>query len=125
MAIRYSGGLKINVVYRDKGDYRAVITDLSQQQARHSTKPFPFKTRSMPARKAVVYVNPAPAGFGRGVAYDSPQAYDEIAHAALSFADEDLRVKDREDWVSSLAAYDREGQGWHIGRTERQAWPKP
>ena len=125
MAIRYSGGLKINVVYRDKGDYRAVITDRAQQQSPYRTKSFPFKTRSIPARKAVVFVNPAPAGFGRGVAYDSPQAYDEIAHAALSFADEDLRVNDQEDWVSSLAAYDKDLSGWHIGRTERQAWPNP
>ena len=113
MAIRYSGGLKINVVYRDKGDYRAVITEYGPEA---SHRRHPLRAFHTTRRKAVVYVNPAPAGFGRGVAYDSPQAYDEIAHAALSFA---------EDWVGELAAYDREGQGWHIGRTERQAWPKP
>ena len=124
MAIRYSGGLKINVVYRDKGDYRAVITEYGTE-ALHRRYPRGSQFHTSP-RKAVVYVNPAPAGFGRGVAYDSPQAYDEIAHAALSFADDDLQgMADREDWVGELAAYDREGQGWHIGRTERQAWPKP
>ena len=31
-------------------------------------------------------ISPAPAGFGRGVAYDSAKAYDEIARAAVSFA---------------------------------------
>jgi len=29
---------------------------------------------------------PAAAGFGPGVAYDSSQAYDEIAQSAVSFA---------------------------------------
>ena len=124
MAIRYSGGLKINVVYRDKGDYRAVITDYSQQQAPRSTKPFPFKTRSIPESKAVVFVNPAPAGFGQGVAYDSPQAYDEIAHAALSFAAYSDERRRKGDWITELAAYDRDGSGWHIGRTPAQAWPR-
>ena len=119
MAIRYSGGLKINVVYRDAGDYRAVITDYTQGQAPRSTKPFPFKTRSVPARKAVIFVRPAASGFGRGIAYDSPRAYDEIAGSALSFADDDENT-----WVGELAAFDREGSYWHIGRTEREAWPR-
>jgi hypothetical protein len=34
-------------------------------------------------------VNPAPAGFGRGIAYDSPQAYDRIAATALAFAEDE------------------------------------
>lgn len=119
MAIRYSGGLKINVVYRDKGDYRAVITEYGWQ-ASGRVHPFPFKDRSRAAHKAVVYVNPAPAGFGRGVAYDSPQAYDEIAHAALSFGDDE----EGQGWIGEQAAFDREGQGWHIGRTQAQAWPR-
>ena len=111
MAIRYSGGLKINVVYRDQGDYRAVITEYGPEASR----------RRHPLR-AVVYVNPAASGFGRGVAYDSPQAYDEIAGSALSFADD----RDQEqEWVGELAAFDREGNYWHVGRTPAQAWPKP
>lgn len=123
MAIRYSGGLKINVVYRDKGDYRAVITEYGPEASHRS---HPLRAFHTTARKAVVYVNPASAGFGRGVAYDSPQAYDEIAALALSFADDDLRsMGDPEYWVGELAAYDNDLSGWHIGRTERQAWPKP
>jgi hypothetical protein len=35
-------------------------------------------------------VHPAPVGFGPGVAYDSPKAYDEIASSALAFADDEV-----------------------------------
>ena len=102
MAIRYSGGLKINVIYRDNGDYRAVITEYGPRRS---------------LQREVHIIRPATSGFGRGVAYDSPQAYDEMAHAALSFADD-------EEWVSELAAYTPTGQGWYIGRTPAQAWPR-
>lgn len=105
MAIRYSGGLKINVVYRDAGDYRAVVTEYGYGALRRN--------------KAVVFVRPAASGFGRGIAYDSPIAYDEIAASALTFADDDDN-----SWVGDLAAFDRQGSYWHIGRTEREAWPR-
>ena len=103
MAIRYSGGLKINVIYRDQGDYRAVITEYGPKASRRN--------------KAVVLVRPAASGFGRGVAYDSPQAYDEIAASALTFADD-------EQWIEELSALKRDGAYWHIGRTPTQAWPR-
>ena len=105
MAIRYSGGLKINVVYRDAGDYRAVVTEYGHGASRRN--------------KAVVFVRPAASGFGRGIAYDSPKAYDEIARSALSFA-----VDDGHTWISDLGTYDRELTDWHVGRTEREAWPR-
>ena len=109
MAIRYSGGLKINVLYRDRGDYRTVITETGHGASKRN--------------KSVVFVRPAPAGFGPGIAYDSPQAYDEIASSALSFgAYSDERSK-QGDWIQELAAYDEEGY-WHIGRTPAQAWPR-
>lgn len=39
----------------------------------------------------------APAsGFGPGVAYDSPAAYDTTARAALAFADADTLLRDAE-----------------------------
>ena len=107
MALRYSGDLQIRVTYQDRGDYKASVTTLRG-----------------PSRRWSGYVSPAPAGFGRGVAYDSPQAYDEIAHAALSFAaysDEDRRGG---DWVTEEAAYDPDGSGWHIGRSRLDAWPQ-
>ena len=72
MATRYSGNLRITCLYRDQGDYKCTVTP-------HG------------GRGVTIYVRPAPAGFGRGVAYDSPKAYDEIAHAAISFADDEER----------------------------------
>lgn len=100
MATRYSGEIKINVLYRDQGDYRAVVTDAKRNRWSG-------------------FIRPAPAGFGRDVAYDSPQAYDEIASSALSFAD-----NDEDGWVAESAAFDREGQGWHVGRSLKDAWPR-
>lgn len=72
MAKRYSGDLQINVVYDDRGDYRTSVSRGGKVRWRGR-------------------INPAPAGFGRGVAYDSAKAYDEIAESALAFADDDVR----------------------------------
>jgi len=71
MAKRYSGDLQINVVYDDKGHYRTSVSRGGKLLWRGG-------------------VNPAPAGFGPGVAYDSPKAYDEIARSALTFADDEI-----------------------------------
>ena len=118
MAIRYSGGLKINVVYQDRGDYRAVITEYGPEA---SHRRHPMRMFHTTPRKAIVYVRPPAAGFGRGIAYDSPEAYDQTAHAALSFASDEWD----NEWISNLASHDADFSGWHIGRTESQAWPKP
>lgn len=69
MAVRYSGAVRISVLYRDQGDYRCSV--------------------SSPDGRWSGYVRPAPIGFGSGVGYDSPRAYDEIAKSALAFADHD------------------------------------
>ena len=115
MAIRYSGLVKINVVYRDQGDYRAVVTlNDPEDFRRHPLKAFRKKAPSWTG-----FINPPAAGFGRGIAYDSPEAYDQTAHAALSFADDE-----ENDWVAEKATFDREGRGWHIGRTLKTAWPR-
>lgn len=124
MAIRYSGLVKISVVYRDQGDYRVVVTlNDPEDFRRHPLKAFRKKAPSWTG-----FIRPAPAGFGRGVAYDSPQAYDEVARSALSFADHDLqgtagRIADPESWVGDKAAYDNESTTWHVGRTLKTAWP--
>jgi hypothetical protein len=34
-------------------------------------------------------VRPAPVGFGPGIAYDSPEAYDQIAQTAVAFGADD------------------------------------
>jgi len=119
VALRYSGLVKISVVYRDQGDYRAVVTlNDPEDYRRHPLPQFRKKAPSWTG-----FIRPAPAGFGRGVAYDSPQAYDEIARSALSFADHDLQNQaDYETWVSDKAA-NSEG-GWYVGRSLKTAWPR-
>ena len=70
MAIRYSGNATIRVTYRDSGDYACSV--------------------SVAGRSVWSGTVGAPAsGFGPGVAYDSPEAYDSTARAALAFAEED------------------------------------
>ena len=91
MAIRYSGQVRISCVYRDQGDYRCMV--------------------SSPGGREILHVNPPASGFGSGVSYDSPKAYDRTAHAALSFA--------RESLTDEAATTD---SGWHVGRTKATAW---
>ena len=51
-------------------------------------------------------------------AIDAPEALDDVAHAALSFAaDEPITGSDIEDNAAAT------GEGWHIGRTEEERWP--
>ena len=92
MAKRYSGNLQINVTYDDRGDYRTSVS--SGGKSLWSGR-----------------VKPAPVGFGRGVAYDSPKAYDEIASSALSFADNEV------SGISDDAEREEDGRGWLIRRT--------
>lgn len=66
MARRYLGNLAISVTYDDRDFYRASVSG-----------------------NGVIWkgtLRPTAAGFGPGVAYDSPRAYDEIARSAVSFA---------------------------------------
>ena len=74
MATRYSGNLRISVLFDDRGDYRAGVTDGKRR----------WRGR----------VGAPAAGFGTGVAFDSPRAYDDVARAALSFADNET------EWIS-------------------------
>lgn len=71
MATRYSGDLKINLRYDDARNAYPVTISRGRRNI--------WSGR----------VHPAPAGFGSGVAYESPKAYDEIARSALVFADHD------------------------------------
>ncbi|HSX22528.1 MAG TPA: hypothetical protein VLE97_07130 [Gaiellaceae bacterium] len=87
MAKRYSGNLTINVVYDDKNFYRTSVSS--------EGKPLWSGT-----------VNPAPVGFGPGVAYDSPQAYDEVAGSAIAFADDEVSgVADEAEYDENLTGY--------------------
>ena len=101
--LRYSGEIRIRVTYLDGSlttapRYRCFL-------------------RGPGDLTATIIVN-APAYLSHAV--DSPEAFDDAAHAALSFAENDDR-----DWsVHAHAAFKADGTGWHVGRTPSAAWPK-
>lgn len=101
MAKRYSGKAVITVTYEDRGDYKASVA---------------IGKRNVWSGR----IGAPAAGFGRGIAYDSPKAYDSTAHAALSFADDDTDGE-----INGEAAYDIDGSGWHVGRSAATRYPKP
>ena len=100
MATRYSGDLKISVIYDDRGDYRTAVSRGGKLLWRGR-------------------INPAPAGFGRGVAYDSPQAYDEIAASALSFGSHELDERERHGGSDITDHAEMDDEGWKIRRVPR------
>lgn len=71
MARRYIGDANIYIEYHDQGDYRGSIVVPLDDGA-----PAVWKFSGLRA--------PA-CGFGPGIAYDSPEAYDRMAQAAASF----------------------------------------
>lgn len=95
MAMRYCGAITISLKYRDKGDYRCVVSGPRE-------------------RPYVVRINPPASGFNPPCAYDSAQAYDVTAHAALSFA-MDARC-DFDSWVE----FNKDADGFRITRTPRK-----
>lgn len=96
MAKRYCGNLKIRITYCDgnmeypSGYYRCSVTGRGGKWSG--------------------IVGPAASGFGRGIAYDSPVAYDTVARSAVSFATD--AVNDLTD-DAELAA---DGADWEIER---------
>ncbi len=94
MAKRYSGNLQINVVYDDKNFYRTSVSSGGKLLWRGT-------------------VRPAPVGFGPGIAYDSPKAYDEIASSALAFAE------DEKGGIADKAEFDEDLTGYLIRRSPR------
>jgi hypothetical protein len=86
-AKRYCGGLTLRLTYRDReNDYRCFI--------------------AAPGAWTTIYVG-SPAVLRHAV--DSPEAFDDAAHAALSFAADEGR-----EFVERLAAYT--DSGWDIRR---------
>jgi hypothetical protein len=72
MARRYIGGAHIYIMYYPScGDYRGSIVVPQDDGA-----PVVWKFREIYAPKC---------GLGHGIAYDSPEAYDRMAQAAVSF----------------------------------------
>jgi hypothetical protein len=87
MAKRYSGNLQISVTYDDRNFYRTAVSRGGKLLWRGT-------------------VNPAPAGFGPGIAYDSPQAYDEVASSALAFAHAEIGgIGDEAEFDENLTGY--------------------
>jgi hypothetical protein len=96
-AVRYSGSVRIELSYNDSdGCYDGkVVVD---------------------GHTYSVSVGPPASGYGPGVAYDSPEAYDRAAHAALSFAAADAEWGDGCDIFTPAA--DLDANGWVIRRAE-------
>lgn len=92
-----SGDVHLSVTYNDRGHY--VVT----------AKVGEYKTR--------VTVRPAPAGFGRGVAYDSDKAMKEIARSGLSFLDDERKIS------SDRAEIDEDGR--FVVRSPRRTRKNP
>jgi hypothetical protein len=100
--LRYCGEIRIRITYLERGphrngSYRCYLT--------------------APGGAKVTIIVGAPAYLSHGV--DSSEAFDETAHAAISFADNE--PESDADW-SSAAAVKADGTGWLIGRSEATAW---
>ena len=94
-AVRYSGSVRIELTYQDSDgcyDGKVIVSGHSYS----------------------VCVGAPSSGYGPGVAYDSPEAYDRAAHAALSFAAADTEWGEGCDIFTSAAELD--GAAWLIRR---------
>jgi DNA-directed RNA polymerase subunit RPC12/RpoP len=88
MATRYCGNARISLTYRDRDIYAVRVYGPESKRALWSG------TIGAPA-----------AGFGPGIAYDSPAAYDETARAAIAFADHDTMLMNTSPEVETIARY--------------------
>ena len=89
-AVRYSGSVRIELTYQDSDscyDGKVVVDTHTYS----------------------VSVGPPAIGYGPGVAYDSPEAYDRAAHAALSFAAADTEWGEGCDIFTPAAELDANG----------------
>lgn len=94
MATRYCGDVRITARYFDCGHYEATV-----------------KAPGVPGYRGTC--QPAASGFGAGVAYDSPAAYDEICASALSFA---CHFSGQRSEIESAA--DLGASGWRLRRSK-------
>jgi hypothetical protein len=102
MATRYSGNATIRIHFTEMDDYGVSISAGGRNVYRGTVG--------------------APAvGFGPGVAYDSSEAFDETARAALSFAIAEAEENGAGDAIQPEP--DAEGAGWAISR-RRKYYPK-
>jgi hypothetical protein len=98
--VRYSGSVRIELTYQDSdGCYDGKVI--------------------VEAHTYSVSVGPPASGYGPGVAYDSPEAYDHAAHAALSFAAADVEWGDGCDIFTPAAEVGESGWVIHRHRPRR------
>lgn len=76
MARRYIGDANIYIMYHDDGDYRGSVVVYQNAHWPQWKKRVVWKFRDLHAPEC---------GFGPGVAYDSSEAYDQMAQSAASF----------------------------------------
>jgi hypothetical protein len=94
-AVRYGGSVRIELTYQDSdGCYDGKVV--------------------VGGHTYSISVGPPASGYGPGIAYDSPEAYDRAAHAALSFAAADKEWGQGSD-IFTASAEIRES-GWVIRR---------
>jgi hypothetical protein len=108
--LRYSGEIRIRVTYLDVA--------YPDTRARLGNGRYRCFLRGPGGMTTTVIVG-APAYLSRAV--DSPEAFDDAAHAAISFAESDDQNTNTHEWANA-AACKPEG-GWHIGRSPSAAWP--
>ena len=85
MARRYCGALTINVLYNPRVRLGCIGTDW-------------YDCRVTLGRAGIsLHVHAPAAGFGSGVAYDSPEAYDRIARALVEWTQLRIRRNKKEN----------------------------
>lgn len=99
MARRYCGSAIVTFRYDDRGDFPASV--------------------AIDGRKVWAGRLPPPAaGSGAGVACDHASAYDQVAHAVLSFASQE-----RPELADEGLECDAAGAGWKIRRSRSAKSP--
>jgi hypothetical protein len=95
-AVRYSGSVRIELTYQDSdGCYDGKVV--------------------VGCHTYSISIGAPASGYGPGVAYDSSEAYDRAAHAALSFAAADTEWGEGSDIFTPAAELD--ATGWVIRRS--------
>lgn len=105
MAVRWSGEVRVSVMWNDRGYYHGTISWPSSKWSR--------KLRaSQPVRRHYAFSGiGAPKSLAR--AFDSPTAYTSAAHAAISFALEDLAEEDARE-VEAAMGWDEHGGDYSL-----------
>jgi hypothetical protein len=84
VARRWIGDALITIKYHDEGDYRGTIV------VKNHSGVWVWKFRDLHAPQC---------GFGPGVSYDSPEAYDRMAQSAASFGSYYTSINRREEEI--------------------------